>query len=97
MSVTLTVSRDPAGPRFTRSRAAFAALRRGVVVTTTAVLAPHRAVPRRLLEMPLTLTALGFVDTAAWQAPHWVGWLVTGFSLLVVEHLISDDEPPRSA
>lgn len=92
-TLTLRLERAPHdGPRFARTRAAFAALRRGTSVTLTAATAPHKAALRRLLEMPLTVVATGFVDTAAWAAPHWVGWLVTGLSLLAIEHLISDDD-----
>lgn len=61
------------------------------------LLTPNRAALRRLAEMPLTCVAVGMIDTAAWQAPAWVGWLVTGLSLMFVEHLISDDEPVRPA
>lgn len=68
-----------------------------VALVTTVLLTPNRAALRRLAEMPLTVVAIGFIDTAAWQAPTWVGWLVTGLSLMFMEHLISDDDPPRPA
>lgn len=66
-------------------------------LTTLAVLAartavrPHRTALRRLTDIPLTLAGLSCVDFAAFHLPHGWGWLVTGVSLIVLEHLIADD------
>lgn len=98
-TLTITLERG-AHRRPNRIVAGLRWARSGVEATLTMVtavlLTPNRAALRRLGEMPLTVAAVGLVDTAAWQAPHWVGWLITGLSLVFVEHLISDD-PPRSA
>jgi hypothetical protein len=56
-----------------------------------AALTPHRASLLRLLDMPLAVIGTGCIDFAAWHVDHGVGWLVTGVSLWVVEHLIADD------
>lgn len=54
--------------------------------------APHKASLARLWDIPLTVTGAGFVDFAAFHVAHGLGWLVTGLSLVVVEHLVSDSE-----
>lgn len=96
---TLTVTWEhprPAGAppgRLTRLRRAITGAATNAVRAT---LTPHKASLKRLADIPLTLAGVGFADTAAWQGPHWVGWLVTGLSLVLVEHLIADDdETPR--
>jgi hypothetical protein len=47
--------------------------------------------------MPLSVAGTGLLDAAAFQGPLWLGLAVTGASLWLVEHLISDDDAgPRS-
>jgi hypothetical protein len=53
--------------------------------------APHRAVLRRLGEIPLTVGGLGCIDTGVFQASTVAGWIVTGLSLILLEHLIADE------
>jgi hypothetical protein len=60
----------------------------------TAAVAPHRASLLRLIDMPLTVIGIGLIDFGAFHYVHMIGWVVTGISLLVVEHMIADDEPP---
>lgn len=64
----------------------------GVLLAAVRVVAaPHKASLARLWDMPLTVIGTGLVDFAAFHVAHGWGWLVTGVSLAVVEHLISDD------
>jgi hypothetical protein len=71
-------------------------LTKTVTSTVRVAFTPHKASLRRLADIPLMLIGIGFADTAAWQGPHWLGWLATGLSLVVVEHLIADpDESQR--
>jgi len=58
-----------------------------------ALIQPHKAALGRLVEIPLTVAGVGCVDTAAWTVTAGVGWLVTGVSLFLLEHLIADPEP----
>lgn len=53
---------------------------------------PHRAALRRLADIPLTLAGIGAADWAAFGLPGRWGWLVTGASLIVLEHLIADSD-----
>lgn len=57
-----------------------------------AAVRPHRAALRRLADIPLTLVALSCADYAAFALPGRWGWLATGASLIVLEHLIADDD-----
>jgi hypothetical protein len=60
-----------------------------------AVITPHTASLRRLADMPLAVAGTGCIDFAAWHVDHGVGWLVTGISLWLVEHLVSDPDDGR--
>lgn len=53
---------------------------------------PHRAALANLKDMPLTVLGTGSVDFAAFHYVHMIGWLVTGVSLFVVEHVIADEK-----
>lgn len=48
----------------------------------------------RLTEIPLTVAGTGCVDFSAFHWAHSWGWLVTGLSLSLLEHLIADDTGP---
>jgi hypothetical protein len=63
----------------------------------SAAVAPHKASLVRLLDMPLAVIGTGFIDFSAFHVTHALGWLVTGASLWVVEHLIADDDSPGTA
>ena len=56
------------------------------------VIAPHKASLTRLLDMPLAVVGTGLFDFAFFHWSHMAGFLVTGLSLWLVEHLIAD--PP---
>jgi hypothetical protein len=91
--VTVTLSFDrPAGAQRGKFRAKFAALKSAVTKAAKAAVTPHKASLARLADMPLTVLGTGGVDFAAFHVAHGWGWLVTGVSLMVVEHLIADPE-----
>ena len=52
---------------------------------------PHKAALANLKDMPLTVLGVAGVDFAAFHYVHMIGWLVTGISLIVVEHIIADE------
>lgn len=45
-----------------------------------------------LAKLPLTAAGLACMDFAAFHLAHGWGWLVTGVSLVVLEHLIADED-----
>jgi hypothetical protein len=75
--------------RFAASVKASAAAAAGRVLT------PHRASLRRLADIPLTVAGLGCIDAAAFTGNEIAGLVVTGFSLILTEHLIADDDDTR--
>lgn len=56
------------------------------------IVGPHKNSLRNLRDIPLTATGTGLVDFAAFHLAHGWGWLVTGVSLMVLEHVIADRE-----
>jgi hypothetical protein len=54
-------------------------------------LKPVRPAAANLASVPLTVTGLGCVDFAAYHLGHGWGWLVTGLSLMWLEHVIADE------
>ena len=62
-----------------------------------AVVAPHRASLARLWDIPLTVLGTAGIDFASFHVNHGVGFLVTGLSLLVIEHMISDSDDGSAA
>lgn len=52
---------------------------------------PHRAALGNLASMPLTVTGVGCIDCGVFLASTIAGWIVTGLSLVLVEHLIADE------
>lgn len=62
-----------------------------VAVIGGKALAPHKVSLKNLGQIPLTCLGTGFIDFAAFHLGHGWGWLVTGISLIVIEHLIADD------
>lgn len=80
------------GKKFSLRKFAFLAAMAGfLVVAGQKVLAPHKSSLRNLGQIPLTVCGTGFIDFAAFHLAHGWGWLVTGVSLIVLEHLIADD------
>lgn len=94
--VAVTVERSPS-----RNPGAFKArVRRARDLFATAAakaVAPHRASLLRLADMPLAVLGTGCIDFAAFHYVHMIGWLVTGVSLWVVEHMIADDDTDGAA
>ena len=86
------VTLAPSVPGSVRARRALGAALG--VVTTVAVRAvtPHKAALCRLADIPLTVLGVGAIDFAAFHYVHMVGWLITGVSLILLEHAIADDE-----
>jgi hypothetical protein len=60
-------------------------------MVTARALSPVRAPLANLLHMPLTAAGTASVDFAAFHIGHGWGWLITGLSLMVLEHLIADE------
>ena len=88
MTVTITLERGPH-----RGRLAARLKRAGTAVATLAQRAvkPHRLALAKLGEMPLFLLGTSGVDFAAFHLNHGVGWLVTGLSLILIEHMAADE------
>lgn len=80
-------SRKPVLPRAARK------LRDLARAGAAAVVAPHKASLRRLADIPLSVAGTAGIDFAAWHLGHGWGWLVTGASLFVLEHMIADPDP----
>lgn len=77
--------------RTRRIRAILAGVAGVLTLVAGKALTPHRASLTRLAQIPLTVAGVGCVDYSAF---HWAsgwGWLVTGLSLVLLEHLIADD------
>ena len=65
----------------------------GVLTTVAGTLvAPHKASLRNLAAMPLTVLGYASIDFAAFHLAHGWGWLVTGLSLILLEHQIADED-----
>lgn len=54
-------------------------------------LKPVRPVLANLAAVPLHVAGLGCVDFAAFHLGHGWGWLVTGATLIWLEHVIADE------
>ena len=55
------------------------------------LLSPHRAALSNLVSIPLTTFGLAAIDVGVFYASTIAGWIVTGISLIVLEHLIADE------
>lgn len=76
-------------PLARRLRAAVAV---AVSMTVALLLSQHTASLKRLTEIPLTVAGAACIDFAAFHIGHGWGFLVTGLSLVLIEHLVSDSE-----
>ena len=85
------VALAPSVPGIARIRRGFAAALGVVSVVALKAVTPHRAALARLADIPLTVAGIGCIDFAAFHIAHGWGWLVTGASLILLEHLIADD------
>jgi hypothetical protein len=52
---------------------------------------PARPAIANVASMPLHVAGLGCIDFAAFHWAHSWGWLVTGVSLMWLEHVIADE------
>lgn len=88
MTVTVTFERGPRrGVMAARLKAAGTAVGR----FAQRAVKPHKLAVANLANMPLFLAGTGMVDFAAFHAGHGVGWLVTGLSLILIEHMAADE------
>lgn len=55
------------------------------------IVQPHKAVLSNLASIPLTVAGIACADTGAFLASTIAGWIFTGVTLLVLEHLIADE------
>ena len=85
------VARAPRAPGFARLRGLAASAGSAVRFVTKAAVKPHRAALANLLHMPLTVAGVSVIDFAAFHISHGWGFLATGVSLIVLEHLIADE------
>lgn len=82
----------PPVPGSARARRALGAALGVVAAVAGKAITPHKAAVRRLADIPLTVAGGVCVDFAAFHYVHMIGWLVTGVSLVLLEHLIADSE-----
>lgn len=87
-----TASLPAATPVRVRARAVLGILRSVVTIAAGAAVTPHKAALSNLASMPLTLAGVACLDFAAFHYVHMIGWAVTGLSLVVLEHLIADEQ-----
>ena len=85
------VALAPRAPGFARLRGLAASAGSAVRFVTKAAVKPHRAALANLLHMPLTVAGVSVIDFAAFHIGHGWGFLVTGVSLIVLEHVIADE------
>lgn len=89
---TITTTRpERTHPRAPRLRAGAATLGRTMAALGRRAIAPHRASLTNLARIPLTFSGAGCVDYAAFHVASGLGWLVTGISLVLIEHVIADE------
>lgn len=86
------VALAPSVPGINRARRSLVAALGVVSAVALKAVAPHRASLARLADIPLTIAGTGCVDFAAFHVAHGWGWLITGLSLVLLEHLIADDQ-----
>lgn len=55
------------------------------------IASPHRAALANLASIPLTVAGIGCVDAGVFVANTIAGLLVTGVSLILLEHAIADE------
>ena len=80
------------GPRAaSRISAAVSAVAGVVVAALKGAVAPHKASLANLRAIPLTVAGVFCVDFAGFHLAHGWGWLITGASLIILEHIIADD------
>lgn len=91
-SITITATRTPGDqqrPRRIRNTALI--ISRTLLALGIRAATPHRAALANLTRIPLTVAGTGCVDYAAFHLVGGWGWLATGLSLVLLEHLIADE------
>lgn len=78
----------------TGAQGVFRTARNWAVSAIRKALSPHRASLIRLAEMPLTVMGAGCIDAAAFAGDLIAGLVITGISLILVEHMIADEDEP---
>lgn len=53
---------------------------------------PVKPVLRNLASVPFTLAGAACIDIGVFKANVVAGWIVTGISLIVIEHIIADED-----
>lgn len=91
MTITVTATRTPRN-RPSRLRAAAVTLWATLTTLATRAATPHRAALANLAHMPLTVAGLGCADYAAWHIAAGWGWAAIAASLILLEHLIADEQ-----
>lgn len=76
-------------PRFHPALVAIAGI---LVAAPKRAVAPHKTALRNLYDVPLTVVATGCIDYAGFHLGGGWGWLITGISLIALEHVIADDQ-----
>lgn len=64
-----------------------------VLVFGKRAIEPHKASLRNLQQIPLTVMGIASIDFSTFQLGQFWGFLATGLSLIVLEHLIADEAP----
>ena len=85
------VALAPRAPGSARLRGLAASAGSAVRFIATAAVKPHRAALANLKAIPLTVAGTACMDFAAFHIAHGWGWLATGVSLVIIEHLIADE------
>lgn len=85
------VALAPRVPVTSRLRGYATAAGNAVKRAAARAITPHKAALGNLTSMPLTVAGAACVDFAAFHLAHGWGWLVTGISLVLLEHAIADE------
>lgn len=72
-------------------RKKFGDVTHGIAVAAAIAITPARPVLKNLLSIPFTVAGIASIDFAAFHLSHGVGWLVTGVSMVLLEHMIADE------
>ena len=86
------VALAPHAPGHARLRGLAATIASAAGTIASRAVKPHRAALATLKDIPLTVAGIAGIDFAAFHYVHMIGWAVTGVSLIVLEHIIADDQ-----
>ena len=89
-TITITTTPHPNARR--RLRNAAVTLWATLTTLATRAATPHKAALANLAHMPLTVAGLGCADYAAWHIAAGWGWAAIAASLILLEHLIADEQ-----